>query len=164
MSLKVFSHLDIDSIIFLGQTDNVTFNFFSFDGKYQEYFNIELAPLYDSLRKEEITGVEMKNLFMDIIQMSHAANTAGMFHAIASDRVPFCYYSSAILSALAMKDHGENLLIKLPGAPSWLTEPGNTLLLAIACVFPTSFELHNKEFVSHLLLFKKNGALQFPSL
>jgi len=106
----------------------------------------------------------MKNLFMGNIQMSRAPNAAGRFQTAASDTVPFRYYSSGILSALVMKDHGENLLIKLPGAPSWLTEPGNTLLLAIVRVFPTSFELHNKGFVSQPLLFKKTGALQFPSL
>ncbi|KYK21483.1 hypothetical protein AYK25_03300 [Thermoplasmatales archaeon SM1-50] len=82
----------------------------------------------------------MKNQFMDIIKESCTFNPVDRRTMTDIHKTSFHQYSQDILSALMMKDHGENLLIKPLWATLWPAGPGNTMLPAITRVFPTSFD------------------------
>jgi hypothetical protein len=82
----------------------------------------------------------MRNRRISIIKGLFVTSDVGALLTTDTNKTSFPTHDSVIVSTLVVKDHGESLLIELPRTTPWLAELGNTLLLSITGVFPTSFD------------------------
>ena len=86
----------------------------------------------------------MKNLSIEHIGGLFLTSTAGVLLATDIHGTIPQTHDSVIVTTLVVKEHRENLLIKLPEVTSKPTEQGNTILPAITRVFPFPYRSSNK--------------------
>jgi len=86
----------------------------------------------------------MKNLTFDHIGGLFNTNTAGTLLATTKHSTTPQHHDSLIVTTLVVKEHGESLRIILPGATFRPAEQGNTILPAIARVFPVPYRFSKK--------------------